>query len=408
MTTTAVDCPAVVTPRLLGGTPSIGDHLDRYGPLPACGPSLVDEVARAGLGGRGGADFALARKLAAVGAGRRTVVVANGAESEPLSAKDKTLLCDAPHLVLDGLAAAAGAVGATRAILCIEAGTPDVRHRVNEARSQRHDRVAVELVETPPTYVAGQGTALVSFIDGGPARPTGRAPRHRGVGGRPTLVSNVETLADLALVARYGADWYRQVGPAQDPGTRLVTVRGAVDRPGVYEIVCGHPLDALLTQAGVRTVRAVLVGGYAGRWLDATTSAGLRLDRESCAAAGVGVGSGVILVADDDVCVVDEVARVAGWYAANSARQCGPCQWGLADIATTIGSLQGHETGADDLRRWATMISGRGACHFPDGAAGFVASALDVFATEVAEHQAGTCRRPRSPWAVPPSRGSWR
>ena len=165
----------------------------------------------------------MARKLAAVAAGRRPVVVGNGTESEPLSGKDAALLRAAPHLVLDGLQLAAEAVGARRAILAVHPGGY-AAGALTGALAQRQaaglDRVPVELAEATGGFLAGQETALVSALNGGLRRPAFTPPRvsERGVGGHPTLVQNVETLSHLALIARYGAAWFRSVGTARGAG----------------------------------------------------------------------------------------------------------------------------------------------------------------------------------------------
>jgi len=191
---------------------------------------FVAEVGAADLRGRGGAGFPTARKLAAV-QGRRAVVVANGCEGDPLSHKDNTLLTLAPHLVLDGVQLAAQAVAATEAVLCVHRGSTAIAS-VLAALAERRDPVPVRVAEIPPRYVASEESALVNYLTTGDARPTGKEPRpaERGVGGRPTLVDNVDTLAQLALVARAGADAYRR------SRTDLVTVSGAVRSPGVVEV----------------------------------------------------------------------------------------------------------------------------------------------------------------------------
>ncbi|HET9690062.1 MAG TPA: NADH-ubiquinone oxidoreductase-F iron-sulfur binding region domain-containing protein [Acidimicrobiales bacterium] len=386
---TLIDIPRTVA-QLLAPAPDLATHLAVHGPTPAIGTALIPAAHAADVRGRGGAGFPTARKLAAVAAaaaGRRaTVVVANGTEGEPLSGKDKALLTLSPHLVLDGLDAAAGAVGATRRIVCIERGNRAVGAAVAAALAERGDP-GVEVVTTPRRYVAGQETALVDLIDGGAGRPTLRRPSERGVGGRATLVDNVETLAHLALVARHGPE---VALPA------LVTVGGAVTRPGVQEVATGEPLAAVLDRAGARRPRAVLVGGYSGRWVPAATALRLRLDPASLAAAGTGMGCGAIAVVDDDSCAVVELARVAEWFARSSAGQCGACTWGLRDMADATGAVHAGTrapAAPADIRRWAAMVRGRGACKLPDGAAGFLGSGIDVFAEEAAEHQAGRCRR---------------
>ena len=383
-------------PRLLAGRPDLAGHLAAFGPLPPVAAEMPAMTARAGLTGRGGAGFPTHRKLEAV-AGRRgpRVVVANGTEGEPLSAKDKTLLIQAPHLVLDGLDLAAQAVGASRRVICIERGNQAVYAAVCVALAERRDE-SVEVVVTPRRYVTGQEAALVDFIDGGPGRPTRERPFERGVGGRPTLVDNVETLAHLALIARFGPEWFRQVGSPGSPGSALITVGGRVDRPGVFEVAMGTPLSSVLQLAQAAPPRAVLLGGYFGRWIPARSARQLTLDAASLSAHGAAVGCGVVAVIDDDSCAVAELARVAAWYAHSSAGQCGACTWGLRDLAAATSALEAGSPDprvTSDIQRWTAMVKGRGGCRLPDGAVAFLESGMEAFADEIAEHQAGRCRR---------------
>lgn len=403
--------PAPEEPRLLSGRPDLPSHLDRVGPLPPWGRDLIAELDRAGLAGRGGASFPTARKMAAVAAGPGPrVVVANGTEGEPLSAKDKTLLLQAPHLVLDGLDLAARAVGARRRIICVEREHPDVYRAVRAAMAERADDT-LELVRTPHRYVTGQETALVDLIDGGPGRPSLSRPFERGVGGAPTLVDNVETLAHMALIARFGAGWYRSAGTEDDPGTTLVTLAGAVREPGVREVDHGESLPRLLRDARSAAPRGVLVGGYYGRWLPGSALTGLTLDRAGLARHGASLGAGVIAVIDESSCVVAELARVAAWYAASSAGQCGACTWGLRDLAGATAAIQlgrRADRARSDIGRWAPMVKGRGACRLPDGAAGFLESGIEVFADEIAAHESGGgCGRPDNHLLPAPAQEAW-
>ena len=397
------------TLRLLHGIRSDGralsldEHLHRHGPLPGrqSARELLELVEASGLRGRGGGRFPAAAKLRAVAARRgHKIVVANGAEGEPPSGKDKVLLRYAPQLVLDGVAVAAAAVGATEAIVAVSEGAPAERASVEAALKERRRAgtdagLRIRVVPVPDGFVVGEESALVNVLGGGPALPTTKPPRpfERGVGGAPTLVQNLETLAHLALLARRGAAWFREVGTQEDPGTVLVTLSGAVARPGVYEIALGTPLRELVDEAGGPTAppRAVLVGGYFGSWLDARTALASRLDAESVAYAGAGLGAGAVAIVPEGGCALAEVARVGRWFAGESAGQCGPCVHGLAAIAGTLEALARGESSDGDLRlrRWVEQVRGRGACGHPDGAASFVGSALDVFSDEVALHLHG-------------------
>jgi NADH:ubiquinone oxidoreductase subunit F (NADH-binding) len=391
-----------MTRRLLSGLR--GAHaLDRaaheaaYGRLDGAvsGAPLIEEVTRSGLRGRGGAGFPTGRKLAAVaGGGRRPVVVVNAAEGEPASAKDMLLIDRLPHLVLDGAVLCAGAAGAREVHVCVaEADVP----ALERALAERRDRVELRLRRVPQRYVAGEESALVHSLNGGPAAPTFTPPRvfSRGVAGRPTLVQNAETLAHVALIARRGADWFRELGTPQDPGTALLTVSGGVTAAGVWEIALGNSLADLLDAARpTGRIRAALVGGYFGAWIDARDAAHTPLAHDALREHGLALGCGAVIVLDDRACGLCETAAVLDYLARESAGQCGPCVHGLRAIADLLGALcagAAPRGAVAQLRRWAGDVEGRGACHHPDGAVRLLRSALDVFATEVSEHAWGGC-----------------
>ena len=391
-------------PRLLasvrddGHPASLDDHVARYGALgdAVSGGGLVELVEASGLCGRGGAAFPSGTKLRAVLSGRkRPFVVVNGVEAEPASGKDKALLRATPHLVLDGAVLAATAVGAREVIVAVGARAGEraaLEAALHERARRRYDeRVSVRVAVAPDGFVSGEETALIQFLNGGPARPTFTPPRpfESGVHGAPTLVQNVETLAHLALIARFGAAWFRELGPEGEPGTMLVTISGAVARPGVHEIAVGTPLTDLLDQAGGTTepVSAHLVGGYSGAWFDEAAARDLRLDHRHVAQHGGALGAGVIVALPVSTCALAEVARIASYLAEESAGQCGPCVHGLDAIASAVDRIAAGT--ADDrqrLARWTSQVAGRGACGHPDGATRFVASALQVFADEIAHH----------------------
>jgi len=407
---TATDTPVAPLlglPRVLppANTPmSLADHHQRFGPLPSVGPDFVAVVERSGLRGRGGAGFPTARKLAAVAerAGRRprSVVVANGAEGEPASGKDRTILALCPHLVLDGVAVAARIVGATDAIVCIDEAAGSVARAVATALAERADRVPVRLVTVPNRYVSGEETALISWLNGGLAKPTMVPPRpfERGVHDRPTLIDNVETLANLALIARYGDGWFHSLGSSAAPGSMVVTISGAVALPGVLEAATGTSIGQLLAAAGGETeeLSAVLLGGYFGTWLPP--------DRARARLLDLSVGAGVIVAFPASVCGLVEVARLARWLAGQSAGQCGPCVNGLPAIADGVEALaKGRMTDevVTNLKRRLALAPGRGACHLPDGASRVITSGLNTFASEIQAHAQGHCRAERRAAILP-------
>jgi NADH:ubiquinone oxidoreductase subunit F (NADH-binding) len=391
---------AVASPRrLLAATAtSFREHLERVGPLPELRPTQIEQLAAdAGLTGRGGAGFPTGRKLAAVAAGDRDpVVVANAAEGEPASSKDRALLLRAPHLVLDGLQLAVRATGATRAYVY---GPSDLlRGSVRPALRQRRDAVRPSLVPAPDTFISGQETAVVAAVNNAPAVPAMAPPAvfEAGVRGRPTLVQNVETLAHLALIARQGATWFRGVGTRSDPGTRLVTLSGAVRRPGVYEVAAGTPLGAVLRLAdgpGV-PLQALLVGGYHGGWVPASVAADLRLSAADLAPYDAAPGAGVIIALPTTRCGLQAGADIADYLAGQNAGQCGPCRNGLPTIAghlRTLAYRRGSVALAGELLRVCGLVDGRGACRHPDGTTRLVRSTLRTFREELDAHLQGRC-----------------
>jgi NADH:ubiquinone oxidoreductase subunit F (NADH-binding) len=409
-------------PRLLVSPDVVplAEHLDRYGPVPRR-VDLIGEVDRSGLRGRGGAAFPTAVKMAAVARGRRPIVVANGTEGEPASRKDKTLMVFAPHLAIDGAVLAARAVGAREAVICVDRAATQAVRAVGAALREREaagvDPIPVRLALTPDRYLTGEESALVNWLNGGDAKPTFVPPRpyEKGVGGRATLVQNVETLANIALIARFGSGWFRTVGTTSEPGSVLVTVSGGVREPGVYEVPLGTPMGEVLRYAGLNAnrVSAVLVGGYFGSWLPAGLAGTTPLDVESLSKVGASLGAGVLVALPEDQCGLAESARVARWLAGQTAGQCGPCVYGLDAIAGAMEALvDGRQTRAamQHLTRWLQMVEGRGACKHPDGAARFVNSALRVFADEVERHRrGGPCPGSHQRALLPtPAPGGWR
>ena len=385
---------APAAPRLLGGIRrdglpvSLAGHLDRYGELPLeLRPAeLLERITESGLTGRGGAGFPTAAKLESVRSSRtRPIVVANGTEGEPPSGKDKVLLAYAPHLVIDGAVLAARAVGAKNVVVATTAGVhAPVAHAIAERRTD--GRIKVQMAVVPDRFVAGEETALVQFLNGGPALPTVTPPRpfERGVGGAPTVVLNVETLAHLALVARFGGTWFRAVGTPDEPGSALVTISGAVRDPGVYEIELGSAFAELLEQAGADpAAQAYLVGGYFGTWVRGPDARGAALSNADLARFGASLGARAIVVLPRDTCGIAETARVARYLAEQSAGQCGPCVHGLAAIADSLEQLVRREPDDGLLRRRLAQVANRGACRHPDGAVALVSSALRVFSDEL-------------------------
>jgi NADH:ubiquinone oxidoreductase subunit F (NADH-binding) len=425
---TAVEAPAPelrdappAGARLLAGTSS--GRVDRRrhlalhgaldlpsGPDRAFGPALAAALGEAGLRGRGGAGFPTGAKLETALVARRSVIVVNAMEGEPASAKDEVLGTAVPHLVLDGALALARAARADQVHLCVARGRPAVAASYRTALAERagHDPadVVVTLQQAPDGFVTGEESALVAWLNGAEARPTFRPdrPPRLPLGRSRALVDNAETVAQVALIARHGPAWWRSAPPAGGAGTTLVTLSGALTRPGVYEVPLGTPLGAVLDGAGAAPGHgAVLTGGFGGAWLDPAARA-VPLSPEDLTRAGATLGAGVLAVLPRGACGLAETARVLRYLAGQSAGQCGPCVFGLPALAEDLEALaagRGDRRSVARLTARLPMVEGRGACRHPDGAVRLVRSALAVFAADLAAHAAGRpCAGARRPGAL--------
>jgi NADH:ubiquinone oxidoreductase subunit F (NADH-binding) len=313
------------------------------------------------------------------------VILVNGAEGEPRSKKDRLLMTARPHLILDGAFLAASAVQAKSVVLYIGEDHHASRQSMKRALAERSDeeRSLVRTFAAPARYVAGTSSAAVHLVNAGVATPTSNppTPHERGVGGAPTLVQNVETLAHVALLAR----------SRKATGTRLITLVGGVARPGVLEVDAGTIIGEAVAMAGGASEhsRAVLIGGYFGSWVEATRAMALSIDPHALRTHGLSLGCGVIGLLPASRCAVCEVAGIMRFLAGESSAQCGPCFFGLRALADACSRIAEHGTNSTDLfqiQRWATEVRGRGGCHHPDGAVMFLQSALQTFGDEWVHH----------------------
>ncbi|GCD37417.1 oxidoreductase [Streptomyces chrestomyceticus JCM 4735] len=386
----------------VGGVERLGRvaHLARHGSPPDLSASeLVALAEDTGLRGRGGAGFPFARKVRAVMEGRRrtggrVAVVVNGSEGEPGCLKDTALLLFAPHLVLDGALLAARALGAEE--VAVGVTRADVARSVRRAIAERGPlSTPVRAQLLAERFVTGEGTALTDGLDRGPGLPSGRKVRssERGLHGLPTLLSNTETYAQLAVAARMGALDYRATGDPAAPGTVLLTVAGE----RVVEAPTGVPLARVLALCGLGPGQGVLIGGYHGTWLPPSAAGTALLSRADLAAYGAVLGAGAVLPLPEGTCPAGETVRVARWMAAESAGQCGPCVLGLPALADALGQAVGGDgqRALDAVQDRMRAVERRGACSHPDGTARFIASALAAFPDEFARHAGGAgCGRP--------------
>jgi NADH:ubiquinone oxidoreductase subunit F (NADH-binding)/ferredoxin len=380
---------------------------------------LIKMTERVDLRGRGGAGFPFARKLTAVvGAARRRkrapVVLVNGSEGEPGSVKDSMLLLRSPYLVLCGAVIAARALRA-RDVLVAVTDARAARSVREAAAAESSLRRLVGVVEVPDRFVSGESSALVNAVNGRGALPSGHHGHasDSGAGSRPTLLSNAETFAQLAVLAMVGPEGYASAGTTAEPGTVLLTVGGSAARPAVVEVPTGLSLGEVLDLCAAGPADGVLVGGYHGSWLPEEVAYNVPVSRAGLAAVGGTLGAGVVLALGQDSCPLGEVAQVAAFLAKESSGQCGPCKLGLPGIARSLAALADGSGGAealDTVRRGVLAVRGRGACSHPDGVSRFALSALDVFADDLAAHvYRGGCGRPvRNYLPLPPVPGEAR
>jgi len=378
MTMTATVTPAV---RLLAGYHELGraaglrDHLARYGSIPLPGEQLIHDIGRAGLTARDGGGVPVARTLRAVASsGRTAAVVVEATDRDQAGGKDRMLLTIAPHLVLDGAALAARAVDAEEIVVHAHPG-----EEPTAAVAQRdHARLAGAPIRI--THPGGEETAPAPYV----------------AGGRKRVVLDAETCAHIAVIARYGPEWFRACGSEEAPGTALFTVSGAVVRPSLVEAPTGTSVGALLRMAGgpSEPVQAILTGGYGGTWLPPALLE-VPATPSLFARTGVTLGSGIVFALPARVCGLAESARILSWHAGRNTR---PCDSGLRAIAEDFTALA---AGAEEVRPRLddrlSALTGQDACQHAAGPVRLAISALRVFGPHLELHRRAGCP------AVPPT-----
>ncbi|MFN8196385.1 MAG: NADH-ubiquinone oxidoreductase-F iron-sulfur binding region domain-containing protein [Nocardioidaceae bacterium] len=377
-------------PALLSGIdkgPGLEAHREQYGPLPRLGiDELVDGTERLRMRGRGGAAFPFAIKLRAAASGRKPVVVVNLSEGEPASAKDSALAVTRPHLVLDGAVVTARALRATEIHLVLPGDRPAVVSAIHRALAERRDKIPMHTHRADPRFVAGQAQAVLQLIAGKANLPvTAWQPEavsgHRG---RPTLLSNAETWAQVGRLALVGEGGYARQGTEAEPGTTLLTITSG-DIPDVFEVPFGTRLLDVLPRE--MHGRPAVIGGFHGSWATWQTLSSAVVSVDGMKAAGSPLGAGVVISAPE--CPVRFTSRIVDYLAGESAGRCGPCFNGLPALAA---ALQGVAFGRGPLSRveeLSSVVVRRGACAHPDGTVRLVSSLLAVFPAEVEAHLAG-------------------
>ena len=335
-------------PALLAGLdagPSLTAHRRQYGGQPEVDADRLVQLAEAvALRGRGGAGFPFARKLRAVLDQRRRsqpVVVVNLSEGEPASAKDSALARHRPHLLLDGAVATARAVGSDRIHLVLPGERLLVHQAIRAALAERGDeRVRFHLHVAAPRFVAGQARAVIELLSGRPNLPvTGWQPDAvSGLDGRPTLLSNAETWAQIGRLLLVGEREVRRHGTHDEPGTTLLTLSAPGRRPQVREVAYGVRLRDLLPSYAHG--QPALVGGFHGSWATSLTIASARVSVSGSRLLSMPIGAGVVHVPGPDTCPLDLTSRIVDYLAGQTAGRCGPCRNGLPALADAVRALR--------------------------------------------------------------------
>jgi NADH:ubiquinone oxidoreductase subunit F (NADH-binding) len=332
-------------PALLAGIsqgPGLAAHRARVGPAPTPSAEELTELAWAvDLRGRGGAGFRSALKLV-LAHRRRAVVVVNASEGEPASYKDSALMALAPHVVLDGAVAVAHALRTSEVHIVVPGERPLIGSAVYTALAER--RAAGELVKwqihyAAPWFVAGQAQAVLQLMARRENLPvTAWQPEAvSGHKGRPTFLSNAETVAHLGHLARVGSDGYAALGTSGEPGTTLLTLRGDGQDPEVREVAFGTPLARVLSEDEM--ARPLLLGGYHGTWLKPVQLRGMTVSRTRITAIGGTLGAGLLLPLPPGWCPLERTASLVDYLARQSAKRCGPCRNGLPAMAEALRDM---------------------------------------------------------------------
>jgi NADH:ubiquinone oxidoreductase subunit F (NADH-binding) len=412
-------------PRILDPEPvtSLAEYIERGGGagLEAAAKlgaaATIEELDASGLRGRGGAGFPTGTKWRTVAAnaaaaGAATVVV-NGAEGEPGSFKDRTLLARNPYRVLEGALIAADTVGAERVVVAVKATFAEARTALQQAiddiaRGGWGRGIAVDVVAGPEEYLFGEETGLLEVVDGRPPFPRVAPPYRDGpdvLGAPPTLANNVETLANVACILANGPAWFRQHGTERSPGTIVCTVSGATQRAGVAEVAMGTPLRTVIDQVGGgpepgRHVQAVL-SGVAHPLIHAA-----RLDTpltyEDMEAAGSGLGACGFIVFDDAADMVAVAQGVARFLAVESCGQCTPCKQdglAIAEILDRFRQSNGTDEDVDELAARVATVTDEARCFLAQQQQRVVNSLLGLFPGALARHMEEA--DDRSPAATP-------
>ncbi len=379
----------------------------------APGEEVIKLISDAGLRGRGGAGFPTGKKwqFTREAPGEPRYLVLNGGEDEPGSKKDRVLLENLPHLVIEGTILGAYAIGAAKAYLYINARYDAALKSINEALSEAKSAgywgsnvlgsnftLDIEVVPAPHNYVAGEDTAVLEVIEGKKPLPRQKPPFPVTVGlfGKPTAVNNVETLANVAPIVLKGADWYRKFGTAESPGTMIFSLNDDVNRPGVYELPFGTPLRYLIEECGGgmkggKRIKAIMPAAPSSAFLP-LDKIDTPLDHNSMREAGAALGCGVVKLVSEDSCIVEELVKIADFFAAESCGQCPACRMETSTLAMMIKKVQAGQGGQPIIEQFGKILAfnkGKGFCNLIAMPGPPIESAIKLFPADFQAHLNG-------------------
>jgi len=368
--------------------------------------AVIDEIKTSGLRGRGGAGFPTGLKWSFTAADEQVYIVCNADEGEPGTFKDRLILEGDPHRLIEGMMIAGYAVGASKGYVYIRGEYHLSIERMQGAIDAARDAgllgdgifdsefsFELEIKKGAGAYVCGEETSLIESIEGKRGYPRIKPPYPGSVGlwGKPTVVNNVETLANVPPIVLHGADWYREYGTEACPGTKVYTILGHVENPGLIEVEMGTPLRTIINEygGGVRDgkrFKGALIGGAAGAFVD-ETSLDVAMDFEGLKEYAAVLGSGAILVLDETVSMVGVLQGILRFFRHESCGQCAPCRVGTAQMVEIIDRIVSGSGCSEDLsllREIATMMRDTSLCPLGQSPILPIETALHCFGNEIA------------------------
>ena len=373
--------------------------------------ALIDTIKESNLRGRGGAGFPTGVKWGFVPkqTDKPKYLVVNADESEPGTFKDRVILEQCPHLMIEGIIICCRAVGIEHAYVYIRGEFVRPYEILEQAVKDAYKggflgegifgsdfNLDLTVHRGAGAYICGEETGMLTSLEGERGLPKLKPPfpAVEGLFGCPTVINNVETMACLPLIIERGAEWFKSIGPETDPGPKLFCVSGHVERPGTYELPMGVPLMELLNvhAGGVwkgRRLKAVIPGGSSAHVLHADECDGVRMDNESLKEAGSMLGSAGVIVMDETVCMVDTLLNIMRFYHHESCGQCTPCREGTGWLEKIVHRLERGHGRTDDLDLIFSVCDrmvGKTICVLADAAAFPATSIIEKFRDEIIQH----------------------